>query len=261
MAKVKKTPEQKIETTTKDRCFVVYDKGQELVGHIKELTWLFKLLLEKGEGVHTDGITTAVRIKKLLTRPSFFFGNKNDIQMNIYSLLMPVLADKGFLRKHHMEHYHPNYEYTENSFTEDGSVFFIDFADDFLRAYLKDKDRLGVKNLSNDNQIESIDILEDPTERKAITLYINENYENPFVFARRKYFSALYELARDEEIKYNKGVFDYFNSNAENPLYKKYKFSRSAILKKDLDYIKTGIPVILRTQKFLSQRNKKLKPA
>ncbi|MFA6397504.1 MAG: hypothetical protein WDK96_01490 [Candidatus Paceibacterota bacterium] len=152
---------------TQNQCFIVLDKsGNELVGCIKELTWLFQLLLKKGDGVYTDGVTTAVKVSTLLAGP--FFKDKNTIQTDVCTLVMPVIADKGFLRKYDMTKYQPHYEYNGDSFVQDGSVFFTDFTDDFLIAYMED--RLGIKTGPGINANQKSKVILQKTKKKRLQL-------------------------------------------------------------------------------------------
>lgn len=112
------------------------------------------------------------------------------------------------------------------------------------------KDKMGCEILTN---IKSIDILEDKTEHKKVILYINKNYSNPIELNRGKYSEQIYNLAKDEEINYTKGLYSYFNSNKNNPLYKKYGFLPSVILKKEDNYIVPNIDISIIGQKKLTQ--------
>ncbi len=124
------------------------------------------------------------------------------------------------------------------------------------------KKKLEKKKIFFDSEkIQKIDVLEDKNERKKITLYINENYSKPLETNRGPYFISLYNLARDGNTKYDKGFFDYFNSNNSNPLYSNQSFTPSKILKKDRETVIPNIPITLRTQKFITQAKNKNKSA
>ena len=88
------------------------------------------------------------------------------------------------------------------------------------KALLKN-DRLKKDAPIYGKEIEQLDLLKDEIERKAITIYINTNYNDPKEYNRKGGWEMLYELARDKEVNFNKGFFDYFNSNKKNPLYSK----------------------------------------
>jgi hypothetical protein len=105
-----------------------------------------------------------------------------------------------------------------------------------------------------------VELLEDESELKRITIYVNGDYDNPLEFRRSKYYALLYALARDGMVPYEKGFFDYLNSNAKNPLYKKHGFCLSKILKQEGDEILPNVPIVLRTQKFISQSVNKISP-
>ena len=66
--------------------------------------------------------------------------------------------------------------------------------------------------------------------------------------------AMLNKLAKEKEVHYEKGFFDYFNSNENNPLYKKEGFEITQILQKDSDYITSNIKISLITQKKVTQQ-------
>lgn len=100
-----------------------------------------------------------------------------------------------------------------------------------------------------------IEILEDKTETKKITLYINAVRNHPRYFNRReKSWVKLYELARDQRVPYHRGFFNYFNSNKNNPLYKREGFKPTKILNKEYDDIIPKIEIKLISQKKITQQ-------
>jgi len=112
------------------------------------------------------------------------------------------------------------------------------------------KNKMDCDILTN---INSIDVLEDKTENKKVIIYVNENYSKPIELNRGKYYKQIYNLAKDREINYTKGLYSYFNSNKDNPLYKKYGFLPSVILKKEDNYIVPNIKINIISQKKINQ--------
>ncbi|MBP6858065.1 MAG: hypothetical protein KBC11_02665 [Candidatus Pacebacteria bacterium] len=114
------------------------------------------------------------------------------------------------------------------------------------------KNKVGVKN---DQEIVSLELLEDKDEIKAITVFINGDYSNPIFCRRNATWGNMYELARDKQTRFNRSVYDYFNSNKKNPLYKgKEGFKVSKILKKDGSMMVPVVKINLIKQKKISQR-------
>jgi hypothetical protein len=103
-------------------------------------------------------------------------------------------------------------------------------------------------------KIFSIEVLEDESELKGITVYINTEYDIPKKFMRKQYWTALFNLAKEQSIAYDKAMFDYFNSNKQNPLYSKGDFTVTKILKEEDNYIKPNITIEIVTQKKVTQR-------
>jgi hypothetical protein len=112
----------------------------------------------------------------------------------------------------------------------------------------------SMSNVNTGQSIKQLHLLEDKSERKEITVYININYSNPRNYNRKGSWKTMYELAKDKEVSYDKSFFDYFNSNKNNPLYKKEKFKVSKILKKKDNIIIPNIEIELVSQKKVSQR-------
>ena len=108
--------------------------------------------------------------------------------------------------------------------------------------------------LKNGEEIKDIELEIDKTENKRIKAYINTSYNNPFYFNRRKYWKKMYELARDKQTSYDKGFSSYFNSNQINPLYSRYGFKLTKILKQDGLFIEPNIKISLIHPKKVSQQ-------
>ena len=109
-------------------------------------------------------------------------------------------------------------------------------------------------NLKKGQEITQLELLKDEGEIKKITVYINVEYNSPKFYNRRKNWGKMYELAKEKQVSYNKGFFDYFNSNLSNPLYAKEGFKVTKILKQESNLIIPNIKINLITQKKVSQR-------
>ena len=138
-------------------------------------------------------------------------------------------------------------KYLDFLVTSRGEVALLD---DSQKDFSGKKKRLAIKG----KVIKIIEILEDKTKLKKITVFINEKYDEGIDFNRRRYWGLLYELAERGQIENNKGFFDYFNSQPLNPLYSTYGYKKTQILKKDGDYIVANIKLKIITQKKASQR-------
>jgi asparagine N-glycosylation enzyme membrane subunit Stt3 len=66
----------------------------------------------------------------------------------------------------------------------------------------------------------------------------------------------MYQLAKEQQVSYDKGFFDYFNSNKINPLYSKEGFNVTKILKQEDGAIVPNIGIEIVTQKAVTQRLK-----
>lgn len=96
-----------------------------------------------------------------------------------------------------------------------------------------------------------------PNTNKFIVI-INENYQSPFEIALGKYWSRMHELAKKQQVAQNKGFFDYFNSNSNNPLYRKLRYKKTQILKYDgAALIVPNIKIGLINNKAFAQRKNK----
>jgi hypothetical protein len=239
-------------------------KSGDVIGSVNELTWLFNLLLKRGEGIYTDGITTAVRIKKIQEGPFSFFKDidKSGLPDCLRLLLMPIEKDEEFFKKHNMRKCHPRFYANGYSFQDNGLVFFADFTDDFLKAYLEDEERLGMKNntvINNGKTIKKIEILKGKSEEGRIKVYINGDYENdPLDFARNKKWGSMYELAKNQKVSFDKNFYDYFNYQQTNPLYATHGFEKTTILKEEDREIVPNIEIKLITK---SKKTRQLKSA
>lgn len=170
------------------------------------------------------------------------------------ALVNPFEEDKDFFRKNNFEGYHPRHAPVI------GDIYFSDYTDDIINAYLEYKYGINNSKKSINNQINIIEIVEDKTEYKKVSFYINKDYSRPFEFNRNKTWTPLYDLARDQEVEYNRSFFNYINSNKKNPLYSKHKFINKQILKMDGESIKPNIPISFLSQKTVTTRkNKKFK--
>jgi hypothetical protein len=75
-----------------------------------------------------------------------------------------------------------------------------------------------------------------------------------FDFGRGKNWRNIYDLAENQTIKWDKGVFDYFNYSLKNPLYAKHDFSITKILKRQDNEIIPNIKIQITTQKKITQQ-------
>lgn len=188
--------------------------------------------------------------------------NKIKYDDELYQWIEPdfsmIVNDKDFFRKYPdiRDYYKVDYVIDYPPFT----LVLKDFTDDFVKLYLEYKYGIKDSNTTTNNQINKIEIVEDKTEKKKVSFYINEDYSKLFEFNRNKTWTPLYDLARDQEVDYNRSFFNYINSNKDNPLYSNYKFNITKILKMDGEYIKPNIPIVLKSQKTITTRkNKKSK--
>lgn len=130
----------------------------------------------------------------------------------------------------------------------------ISIVNSFLE-FVVDKKGTKTKKISG-NQIIKIDILINNEGAGKIKIYINGNYSTMMGFSSGRYWGMMYNLAENQSVPYNKGFFDYFNSNLNNPIYLNYEFALTKILKKEGDYILPNIKIKLITQKQATQQLK-----
>jgi hypothetical protein len=107
---------------------------------------------------------------------------------------------------------------------------------------------------TNSKIIEKIEILKSTNKLGRIKAYINEDYSHELDFSREKAWGLMYELAENKQVSFNKGFYDYFNSNKENPLYKRWGFSVTKILKQESNVIVPNIKISLIIKKTVTQR-------
>lgn len=222
----------------------------------EKLVWIFQTIKKTKE---KNGLSkndpVYIGFDEIIVKPFFVL---KTFEWDFESLLSSIKNDKDFLRKHNMESYNPSFE-VDPLCNGEKVIQFSDFTDDFIKEYMED--RLGIQSISPNNNnphIEKIEILKDNSDRKAIVLYINGNYDIPIVFNRGKTSNLLYDLARDGEVPYNRSSFDYMNSNIAHPFYSKYGFAVSKILKQEKNFIQPNIPITLKHQKSITQTKNKI---
>lgn len=137
--------------------------------------------------------------------------------------------------------------------TFDGYECDLNFTEKGIQVLNEFKDNIEAKT-----SIKKIEVVEDETELKAIVMYINEDYSNPIEFSRGKTSTFLYNLARDREVPYDRTSFNYINSNSIHPFYQNHGFIPSKILKQEGNCVKASVPIILRTQTFISRTINKI---
>lgn len=218
--------------------------------HDERLIWLLQTILKEQVSLPYSGGCSMVELDKLQVAPHL----DDSDQAECFSILDEVINDKDFYKKHNMLSYKPSYsfDYSRTESSHDIAVF-CDFTEDLIKTYLKDK--LGVKSntVTNGNLIEKIEILEDKNERGRISVYINGNYKDDTIsFSRNKRWGKMYELAKSQEVPYEKSFYDYFNYQQTNPLYTK-GFNVSKILKEQDGYIVPNIEIKLITQNKITR--------
>ena len=102
-----------------------------------------------------------------------------------------------------------------------------------------------------EEKISSIEFL--VNSQRANKVYINGYHSELLIFGEKKYWNKLYELANNRVIDFDKGFFDYFNSNKTNPLYKTHGYAITKILRKDKGMITPEIQIKIVTQKKVTQ--------
>lgn len=220
------------------------------------LKW-FLLNIKEIDGydrAHTSYTVSYDKMAQILNCQKYLNNAVYYIDEYVDTLVNPFEEDKDFFRKHNFEGHHPRHAPVI------GDIYFSDYTDDIINAYLEYKYGIKDSKKSINNQINKIEIIEDKTENKKVSFYINEDYSKLFEFSRNKTWTLLYNLAKDQEVDYEKQIFDYINSNKDNPLYSNYKFNITKILKMNGEYIEPNIPIVLKSQKTIStRRNKKSK--
>lgn len=231
----------------------IREKTGNKISDKDKLVWLFKLLL-KEKTIPNYG--KVIDIKNLIAK-SYFFAP--DIEQELDELIKPIQEDKDFYRKHSMQNYKPDFTLSDKM--KDSSighaVVFTDFTDDFIERYLKYKFDLRLNNNEvNSKTIEKIEILDDKNEQGRIKVYINGNYENePMDFSRNKKWGKMYELAKKQEVPFEKSFYDYFNYQQTNPLYTN-GFKITKILKEQDGSIVPNIKIKILTPNKITRQLK-----
>lgn len=208
------------------------------------------------------GIRTVAKMNTVANRNSYTnFARKmlREIKRNIYKL-----KEMGFnFNTDHFTWYDIfGKEVVENQYyaNHEGADIYIDiYFRPLFEAYLvfMDSNERAIENGKEKPRvsIEKIEVLEDKTEQKAITIYINGDYKQPKEFSRGILWGKLYELAKNKMIDKDKNVVGYFNSNPANPLYTpKGGFMSSSVLKDKEGYIVPNIEIDLITKEKVSRR-------
>lgn len=221
------------------------------LNHDERLIWLLQTILKEQVSLPYSGTCSMVELDKLQVAPHL----DDSDQAECFSILDEVINDKDFYRKYNMLNYKPSYSFDySRTWSNHDIVVFCDFTDDLIKTYLKDK--LGAKSntITNGNLIEKIEILEDKNERGRISVYINGNYKDDSIsFSRNKRWGKMYELAKSQEVLYEKSFYDYFNSQSTNPLYNTRGFKITKILKEQDGYIVPNIEIKLITQNKITR--------
>ena len=83
-------------------------------------------------------------------------------------------------------------------------------------------------------QVNKIECIKHQSNTGKLKVIVNENYQSPpLEVTLGNYWTKFYELAEKQRVANSKGFFDYFNSNLKNPIYSKFKYKQSQILKFD----------------------------
>ncbi len=111
----------------------------------------------------------------------------------------------------------------------------------------------GTPTKDNRQVIHTLEIQKLENEYAKLTVFINKEYEKPMTFKRGKNWSYMYSLAQNEGVYDQKDFMDYFNSNQTNPLYKRYGFEVSKILRQESGQILPNIKIEMITKKKVTQ--------
>ena len=125
---------------------------------------------------------------------------------------------------------------------------------------LENKKSLGKKMIVRFKEGDKISIIEILKKTGRIKVYINGDYNHELDFSRKdgKYWDKMYALAENGFVDFNKGFFNYFNSNDSNPLYAKHGLIRTKILKQeDGTIVPNNIEIKLIGKKKVTQRLQK----
>lgn len=123
----------------------------------------------------------------------------------------------------------------------------IQAIESFLSGISKNK---KINQSFKKSDIKKIEILE---SAGRIKVYINKNYSNELDFSRKKYWGKMYDLAENQYTNENVNFLGYFNFNKKNPLYAKYGFNLTKILKIEDHIIVPIIEISLIKQKKVTQ--------
>lgn len=141
-----------------------------------------------------------------------------------------------------------------HKFIVDGAKLEKDHGTEKNSNKMQVKEILGEKN----TPIHKIEVVRRSPNNRKVKIVVNENYHHPAEFTLGKNWSQFYELAEKGQIVNKKGFFDYFNSNAKNPLYARLGYKPTQILKSDgAARIVPNIPIELITDRKIAQRKKK----
>jgi hypothetical protein len=222
----------------------------------ERLSYIFSVIMNaKKKNKLASNDPVYLEFNEIIVKPYFFLFT---FEEDFIELLSDIKKDKDFFRKHNMIGYNPGFE-IDPLHEEDGIIKFSDFTDDFIKEYTEDRLNIeqSVNNDSSDKTIKKIEVMVRNNEWEGIKMFINGNYNNPINFKNGEYVKLFYTLAQDQRISSSRGLVSYFNSNKANPLYKRTDFGLSKILTKNGNSIEPNIPILLRTQKFISHaRNK-----
>ena len=211
------------------------------------------LKIRKREGIINNEVVYA-EFNELSVRPFFL---KKSLLWSLHDIFVHLNNDKDFIRKHNFLNYSPAFK-VDPFMVGDDVIGFYDLTESYLNTYLKYKSK--AKNTINMNAIRIIEILERKNDLGMLKLFINNDYDNAVDFHKCPYLDMFYTLAVNKVVNYLEGFYTYFNSNKANPIYKRTGLSRTAILKKqgDIIVLNPKIPIVIRTQKYISQAKNKV---
>ena len=133
-------------------------------------------------------------------------------------------------------------------------------AESFIRNTSKKEDNKKITKLDKDNKITSILIIEPRDLDNRYKFVVNHNYEQAkYIRNNSKSFSDLIKIIEGDVIKFNKNESDYFNCNANCPLYYKNKYQRTLILENSGGFFKINENIeikIISEKTFKTRLNK-----
>lgn len=234
-------------------------KGRPKITYGEKLIFLFKTLIKYGWR-DVKGVLI-VPFEKVMVEPYFYYDASISPYEELPFLFKAVETDKDFYREHNMLNYEPTFSFnTDHKYSNvSEDLVFKDYTNDFLKEYLEDRlgGKYSSKNKGDEKTIQKIEVVESKNEWEGITMYINSNYNSPIKFRNGKYIKLFYTLAENQDIPSNPGLVSYFNSNDANFLYKKTNFDLSKILTNNGNRIEPSIPILLRTEQFISRAKNK----